>query len=266
MTCLLLWPHSDEVISMHDPPCSFPFHLLTGFWASFSLHLPLVISPPNHKVGFPCGSVVKSLPANAGDVGSIPGSERSLEKEMATLSWKITWQRSLAGYSSWDCKRVRWLSNSTKTTTNHKIIVTDVNKDVDWESVRTSWKDLYFLSFSVEGSPKSLENEDFSSSSAITVFKDTSQGAVDQLSLILSPEHQISQLYIPRSSATAALGAAARLATSKSLLHWYPSVKKVETWGQWGGKISRRLRAWWLPKPNQEGGVETKTVFCWQSF
>ncbi|KAM9705883.1 tudor domain-containing protein 5 isoform 2-T2 [Dama dama] len=83
---------------------------------------------------------------------------------------------------------------------------------------------------SVEGSPKSLENEDFSSSSAITVFKDTSQGAVDQLSLILSPEHQISQkLYIPRSTATAALGAAARLATSKSLLHWYPSVKKVET-------------------------------------
>ncbi|KAB0345769.1 hypothetical protein FD754_022695 [Muntiacus muntjak] len=82
----------------------------------------------------------------------------------------------------------------------------------------------------VEGSPKSLENEDFSSSSAITVFKDTSQGAVDQLSLILSPEHQISQkLYIPRSTATAALGAAARLATSKSLLHWYPSVKKMET-------------------------------------
>ncbi|KAI4578456.1 hypothetical protein MJG53_011311 [Ovis ammon polii x Ovis aries] len=83
---------------------------------------------------------------------------------------------------------------------------------------------------SVEGSPESLENEDFSSSSAITVFKDTSQGAVDQLSLILSPEHQISQkFYIPRSTATAALGAAARLATSKSLLHWYPSVKKMET-------------------------------------
>nr|E1BPH3.1 RecName: Full=Tudor domain-containing protein 5 [Bos taurus] len=83
---------------------------------------------------------------------------------------------------------------------------------------------------SVEGSPESLENEDFSSSSAITVFKDTSQGAVDQLSLILSPEHQISQkFYIPRSTATAALGAAARLATSNSLLHWYPSVKKMET-------------------------------------
>ena len=253
---------------MHDPPSSFPFHLLTGFWASFSLHLPLVISPPNHKMGFPCGSVVKSLPANAGDVGSIPGSERSpgegngypfLENHLTKEPGRLQFM---------GLQRVRWLSNSTKTTTtNHKIIVTDVNKDVDWESVRTSWKDLCFLSFSVEGSPKSLENEDFSSSSAITVFKDTTQGAVDQLSLILSPEHQISQkLYIPRSTATAALGAAARLATSKSLLHWYPSVKKVETWGQWGGKINWRLRAWWLPKPNQEGGVETKTVFCWQSF
>ena len=26
---------------------------------------------------FPCGLVVKNLPANAGDVGSVPGSERS---------------------------------------------------------------------------------------------------------------------------------------------------------------------------------------------
>ena len=37
--------------------------------------------------GFPGGSVVKSLTANAGDagdMGSIPGSGRPLEKEMAT--------------------------------------------------------------------------------------------------------------------------------------------------------------------------------------
>ncbi|XP_004398167.1 PREDICTED: tudor domain-containing protein 5 isoform X2 [Odobenus rosmarus divergens] len=81
---------------------------------------------------------------------------------------------------------------------------------------------------SVESSPEGLKN-DFSSSHAITVFKDKSHGAMDQLSLILSPEHQISQkLYIPRSTATAALGAAARLATSRSLLHWYPSVKRME--------------------------------------
>ncbi|KAM6218702.1 tudor domain-containing protein 5 isoform 2-T2 [Rhynchocyon petersi] len=82
---------------------------------------------------------------------------------------------------------------------------------------------------SVESSPGSLENEDFSSSRAITLFKDKSQGAMDQISLILSPEHQISQkFYIPRSTATAALGAAARLATSSNLLHWYPSMKRME--------------------------------------
>ena len=31
--------------------------------------------------GFPCGSVVKSLPTNAGVAGLIPGSGRSLGKE-----------------------------------------------------------------------------------------------------------------------------------------------------------------------------------------
>ena len=46
-------------------------------------------------IGFPGGSVVKNLPANAGDPGSIPGSGRSSEKEMATdssiLAWRIPW-------------------------------------------------------------------------------------------------------------------------------------------------------------------------------
>ncbi|XP_021030852.1 tudor domain-containing protein 5 isoform X4 [Mus caroli] len=83
---------------------------------------------------------------------------------------------------------------------------------------------------SVESSPGSLKKEDVSNSRAEAAAKDKSQGAIDQLSFILSPQHQISQkLYIPRSTATAVLGAAARLATSRSLLHWYPSVK--------GGKL-----------------------------
>jgi len=33
---------------------------------------------------FPGGSVVKNLPASAGDTGLIPGLEDSLEEEMAT--------------------------------------------------------------------------------------------------------------------------------------------------------------------------------------
>ena len=39
--------------------------------------------------------MVKNPPANAGDMGSIPGSERPLEKQMATyssiLAWEIPW-------------------------------------------------------------------------------------------------------------------------------------------------------------------------------
>ena len=46
-------------------------------------------------MGFAGGSVVKNLPANAEDAGSIPGSEDPLEKEMAThsniLAWEIPW-------------------------------------------------------------------------------------------------------------------------------------------------------------------------------
>ena len=48
--------------------------------------------------GFPSGSVVKNPSASAGDaedVGSIPGSGRSLEEEMVThssiLAWEILW-------------------------------------------------------------------------------------------------------------------------------------------------------------------------------
>ena len=45
--------------------------------------------------GFLGGSVVKNLPAIAGDTGSVPGSGRSPGKEMAThssfLAWGIPW-------------------------------------------------------------------------------------------------------------------------------------------------------------------------------
>ena len=55
-------------------------------------------------MGFPCGSSVKNTPANAGDSGSIPGSEDLLEKEMAThhsiLAWKIPWTEEPGGLQS----------------------------------------------------------------------------------------------------------------------------------------------------------------------
>ena len=40
----------------------------------------------NPFIGFPGSSVVKNLPANAGDAGLIPGSEDPLEEETATHS------------------------------------------------------------------------------------------------------------------------------------------------------------------------------------
>ena len=49
--------------------------------------------------------VVKNPAANTGDLGSIPGSGRPLEKEMAThssiLAWEISWTESLVVSKSW---------------------------------------------------------------------------------------------------------------------------------------------------------------------
>ena len=50
---------------------------------------------------FPGGSDSKAYARNAGDSGSIPGSGRSLEKEMAThsstLAWNIPWTEKPSG-------------------------------------------------------------------------------------------------------------------------------------------------------------------------
>ena len=55
--------------------------------------------------------MVKNLPANAGDVGSIPGLGRfpgegnGYPLQFSCLE-NLMDRRSLVGYSSWDCKRV----------------------------------------------------------------------------------------------------------------------------------------------------------------
>ena len=123
-----LWPHFDlppplishwqEFILMHDPPIFISFPLLTGFWASFSLDLPLVISPPNLKMGFPWWL--------SGKESACQCRRRWFNSWVRKIPWRRKWlpspgkslgQRSLVGYSPWDCRRVRWLSNSTMTTT-----------------------------------------------------------------------------------------------------------------------------------------------------
>ena len=42
--------------------------------------------------GFTGGSLIKNLPANAGDVGSILGQDDTLEEEMATHSSILAWR------------------------------------------------------------------------------------------------------------------------------------------------------------------------------
>ena len=58
---------------------------------------------------------VKSPSANAGDMGSIPGQEDPLEKEMAThsslLAWKIPWTEEPGGLQSIGSQRVALASS-----------------------------------------------------------------------------------------------------------------------------------------------------------
>ena len=60
---------------------------------------------------FPGGSEVKVSAWNAGDLGSIPGSGRPLEKEMAThsstLAWKMPWTEEPGRLQSMESQRVR---------------------------------------------------------------------------------------------------------------------------------------------------------------
>ena len=59
--------------------------------------------------GFPGGSVVKNPPANAGDVGLLPGSGDPLEKGMAShcsiLAWRIPWTEDPGGLQSMGSQR-----------------------------------------------------------------------------------------------------------------------------------------------------------------
>ena len=60
--------------------------------------------------GFPGGSHGKAFARNAGDPGSIPGSGKSPEKEMAihssTLAWKIPWTEEPDRLQSMGSQRV----------------------------------------------------------------------------------------------------------------------------------------------------------------
>ena len=71
------------------------------------------------KLGFPGGSVAKNLPANEGDMGSIPGSERSPGKgngnplQYSCLKNSID-KRRMTGYSPWCCKELEMTEHACK--------------------------------------------------------------------------------------------------------------------------------------------------------
>ena len=62
------------------------------------------------SLGFPGGSDIKETACNVGDLGLIPVSRRSLEKEMAThssiLAWRIPWIEEPGGLQSTGSQRV----------------------------------------------------------------------------------------------------------------------------------------------------------------
>ena len=84
-----------------------------------------------HGMGFPCGSMVKNLPAMQETQVRSWGQEDPLEKEMATyssiLAGEFHGQRSLTGYSPWGRKE----SDTTKHSTALITIVTSNSKVSD---------------------------------------------------------------------------------------------------------------------------------------
>ena len=64
---------------------------------------------------FPGGTVVKNLPANAGDVGSILGLGKSPGEgngnPLLVLAWRIPWPEGPGGIQFMGSQRVRQLSD-----------------------------------------------------------------------------------------------------------------------------------------------------------
>ena len=80
-----------------------------------------LIKASKASTGFPGSSAGKESTCNAGDMGSISGLGRSPGRGHDNHSSILTWrnphgQRSLAGYSPWDCKQsdtTEWLSRAS---------------------------------------------------------------------------------------------------------------------------------------------------------
>ena len=92
-----------------------------NMWRTSLVPLALDLQKLRKDLGFPGGSDGKEFACNAGGLGSIPGQEDPLEKEMAThssiLAWKIPWTEEPGGLQSMGSQRVRhdWATNLSLT-------------------------------------------------------------------------------------------------------------------------------------------------------
>ena len=98
------------------------------FTAGFPFTREATSFPPVYEMGFPHGSVVKNLPANAGMQVQSLGREDALEKEETTRSsifaWEIPWTEEPGGLQSRGLQRVRhdWVTKNNKQTKTYESI------------------------------------------------------------------------------------------------------------------------------------------------
>ena len=92
---------------------------------------------------------VKESACNAGDLGSIPGSERSPGKGTAThssiLVWKLPWTKEPGGLQSmgWQGVGHNWVTN-THSTVNINLESFKKSTDPTLKHTNISWKAVYF--------------------------------------------------------------------------------------------------------------------------
>ena len=101
--CLFPWPKGCFFIFKASSVASLNFSLTLWFSLlilSFTFKYLCDYTGPSCILGFPGGLVGKESACNVGDLGSIPGLERSLEKGMATHSSIICW-RILMDRGTW---------------------------------------------------------------------------------------------------------------------------------------------------------------------
>ena len=108
-TFIQCWKEADPRLHVtHLLLCLVNLPEIIGSISSGLSHLQIQRSSVSS--GFSGGSDCKVSARNAGDLGSIPGSGRSLEKEMAThssiLTWRIPWMEEPGRLQSTGSQRV----------------------------------------------------------------------------------------------------------------------------------------------------------------